>query len=337
VGRDLAIDLGSANTLVYRQGDGVVFQEPTVVALHGGTGEVVAMGEQAWHMLGGDSGNVLAFRPLRAGTMTEFDVTQRMLAVVFNRVGVTRFPKPRVVVCMPPAASPVERRAIERAIRHAGGRQIVPVEEPLAAAVGANLPVHEPLGNLIVDVGGGRSEMAVVSMGGVVSGRSSKIGGFDLDVAIQDHIRSRYDVAIGEKSAEELKIAIGSAFPSSSGRAAKVIGRELASGNTVEVLVDEDEIRQAMGPAVGAIVEEARMTLAEAPPELTHDVLETGMFLTGGGSLLRGLDMLLAQECEVPVHVVERPLETVVRGAGRMLEHLDDYRSSFQLLRRGSP
>jgi rod shape-determining protein MreB len=337
VGRDLAIDLGSANTLVYRQGDGVVFQEPTVVALHGGTGEVVAMGEQAWQMLGGDSGNVLAFRPLRAGTMTEFDVTQRMLAVVFNRVGVTRFPKPRVVVCMPPAASPVERRAIERAIRHAGGRQIVPVEEPLAAAVGANLPVHEPLGNLIVDVGGGRSEMAVVSMGGVVSGRSSKIGGFDLDVAIQDHIRSRYDVAIGEKSAEELKIAIGSAFPSPSGRAAKVIGRELASGNTVEVLVDEDEIRQAMGPAVGAIVEEARMTLAEAPPELTHDVLETGMFLTGGGSLLRGLDMLLAQECEVPVHVVERPLETVVRGAGRMLEHLDDYRSSFQLLRRGSP
>jgi rod shape-determining protein MreB len=336
VGRDLAIDLGSANTLVYRQGDGVVFQEPTVVALHGGTGEVVAMGEEAWQMLGGDSGNVLAFRPLRAGTMTEFDVTQRMLAVVFNRVGVTRFPKPRVVVCMPPVASPVERRAIERAIRYAGGRQLVPVEEPLAAAVGANLPVHEPLGNLIVDIGGGRSEMAVVSMGGVVSGRSSKIGGFDLDVAIQDHIRSRYDVAIGEKSAEELKIAIGSAFPSPSGRAAKVIGRELASGNTVEVLVDEDEIRQAMAPAVGAIVEEARMTLAEAPPELTHDVLETGMFLTGGGSLLRGLDMLLAQECEVPVHVVERPLEAVVRGAGRMLEHLDDYRSSFQLSRRGS-
>ena len=336
MGRDLAIDLGSANILVYRQGDGVVFQEPTVVALHGGTGEVVAMGEEAWQMLGGDSGNVLAFRPLRAGTMTEFDVTQRMLAVVFNRVGVTRFPKPRVVVCMPPVASPVERRAIERAIRYAGGRQVVPVEEPLAAAVGANLPVHEPLGNLIVDIGGGRSEMAVVSMGGVVSGRSSKIGGFDLDVAIQDHIRSRYDVAIGEKSAEELKIAIGSAFPSPSGRAAKVIGRELASGNTVEVLVDEDEIRQAMAPAVGAIVEEARMTLAEAPPELTHDVLETGMFLTGGGSLLRGLDMLLAQECEVPVHVVERPLEAVVRGAGRMLEHLDDYRSSFQLSRRGS-
>lgn len=337
MGRDLAIDLGSANTLVYRQGDGIVFDEPTVVAMHGGTGAVVAMGDEAWQLLGGDSGNVLAVRPLREGTMTEFDVTQRMLAVVLRRVGVTRFPKPRVLVCVPPSASPVQRRAIERAIRYAGGRQIVPVEEPLAAAVGADLPVHEPLGNLIVDIGGGRSEMAVVSMGGVVSGRSANVGGFDLDTAVQDHIRGTYGVTIGEKSAEELKVAIGSAFPSPSARAAKVIGRELASGSMVEVRVDEDEIRQAMAPVVKTIAEEARMTLAEAPPELTHDVLETGMFLTGGGSLLRGLDMLLAQECEVPVHVVERPLETVVRGAGRMLEHLDDYRSTFQLLRRGSP
>jgi rod shape-determining protein MreB len=334
VGRDLAIDLGSANTLVYRQGDGIVFDEPTVVAMHGGTGEVVAMGDEAWQLLGGDSGNVLAVRPLREGTMTEIEVTQRMLAVVLRRVGVTRFPKPRVLVCVPPSASAVERRAIDRAIRYAGGRQIVPVEEPLAAAVGADLPVHEPLGNLIVDIGGGRSEMAVVSMGGVVSGRSALVGGFDLDAAVQDHIRGTYGVAIGEKSAEELKVAIGSAFPSQSARAAKVIGRELASGSMVEVRVDEDELRQAMAPVVKTIVEEARMTLAEAPPELTHDVLETGMFLTGGGSLLRGLDMLLAQECEVPVHVVERPLETVVRGAGRMLEHLDDYRSTFQLLRR---
>ena len=337
MGRDLAIDLGSANTLVYRQGDGIVFEEPTVVAMDAGSGEVVAMGEEAWQMLGGGSGNVVAVRPLREGTMTEIDVTQRMLAVVLRRVGVTRFPKPRVLVCIPPSSSPVERRAIERAIRYAGGRQVVPVEEPLAAAVGANLPVHEPLGNLVVDIGGGRTEMAVVSMGGVVSGRSASVGGFDLDAAIQDHIRGTYGVAIGEKSAEELKIAIGSAFPSPTSRAATVIGRELSTGNTVEVKLDEDEIRQAMGPTIKQLVEEARMTLAEAPPELTHDVLETGMFLTGGGSLLRGLDMLLAQECEVPVHVVERPLETVVVGAGRMLEHLDDYRSSFQLLRRGIP
>jgi rod shape-determining protein MreB len=335
MGRDLAIDLGSANTLVYRQGDGIVFAEPTVVAMHVGTGEVLAMGEEAWQLIGGDSGNVVAVRPLRAGTMTEFDITQRMLEVVVRRTTTSRFPRPRVLVAVPSMSSEVEKRAIEEAVRSAGaGRSVTLVEEPLAAAIGAGLPIHEPIGNLIVDIGGGRSEMAVVSMGGVVSGRSIALGGFDLDAAIQEHIRERYGVAIGEKAAEEIKIAIGSAFPSSTGKAAVVIGRELTTGNTVEVKVTEDEVRQAMSGTVREIVEEARRCLAEAPPELTHDVLETGLFLTGGGSLLRGLDMLLAQECEVPVHVTERPLETVVVGAGRMLEHLADYQTSFQLVRR---
>jgi rod shape-determining protein MreB len=335
MGRDLAIDLGSANTLVYRQADGIVFAEPTVVAMHVGTGEVLAMGEEAWQLIGGDSGNVVAVRPLRAGTMTEFDITQRMLEVVVRRTTTSRFPRPRVLVAVPSMSSEVEKRAIEEAVRSAGaGRSVTLVEEPLAAAIGAGLPIHEPIGNLIVDIGGGRSEMAVVSMGGVVSGRSIALGGFDLDAAIQEHIRERYGVAIGEKAAEEIKIAIGSAFPSSTGKAAVVIGRELTTGNTVEVKVTEDEVRQAMSGTVREIVEVARRCLAEAPPELTHDVLETGLFLTGGGSLLRGLDMLLAQECEVPVHVTERPLETVVVGAGRMLEHLADYQTSFQLVRR---
>ena len=334
MGRDLAIDLGTANTLVYRQGDGVVFDEPAVVAVHSGTGEVLAMGEEAWRLLGGDSGSVLAVRPLHAGTMTEFDVTQRMIELVIKRTMTVRFPRPRVLVAVPSMSSEVERRAIEEAIRSAGVRQVVLVEEPLAAAIGAGLPVHEPVGNLVADVGGGRSEMAVVSMGGVVSGRSATIGGFDLDAAIQQHIRDEYGVAIGEKAAEEIKIAIGSAFPTPTARAALVIGRELASGNTVEVKLTEDEVRVAIGEPVRGIVEAARLTLAEAPPELTHDVLETGMFLTGGGALLHGFDMLLAQECEVPVHVVERPLETVAIGTGRMLEHLEDYRSAFQLVRR---
>jgi len=334
MGRDLAIDLGSANTLVYRQGDGVVFDQPCVVAVHAGTGEVLAMGEEAWQLIGGDSGSVVAIRPLRLGTMTEFDITQKMLDVVMRTVGVTRFPRPRMLVAVPSMASEVEKRAIQEALRFAGVRQVTMVEEPLAAAIGAGLPVHEPMGNLIVDIGGGRSEMAVVSMGGVVSGRSAQVGGFDLDAAVQRHIRDEYGVAIGEKAAEEIKIAIGSAFPTSSGKAAVVTGRELATGNTVEATVSEAEVRQALGGPIHEIVEAARFTLAEAPPELTHDVLETGMFLTGGGSLLRGLDMLLAQECEVPVHVVERPLETVAVGAGRMLEHLEDYRSAFQLVRR---
>jgi rod shape-determining protein MreB len=334
VGRDLAIDLGTASTLVYRQGDGVVFDAPAVVAVHTGTGEVVTMGEEAWNAVGAGSGNVVAVRPLRAGTMTEFETTQRMVQVVLRRVGVTRFPKPAVLVCVPSLASEVEKRAIEEAVRGAGAGRVTMVEEPLAAAIGARLPVHEPIGNLVVDVGGGRSEMAVVSMGGVVSGRSATIGGFDLDRALQEHIRAEYDVAIGEKAAEELKIAIGSAFPTSTAKAALVLGRELSSGNTVEVRILEDEVRQALSGPVRGIVEAARRTLAEAPPELTHDVLETGMYLTGGGSLLRGLDLLLAQECEVPVHLTERPRETVIAGAGLMLEHLEDYRSAFQLVRR---
>lgn len=334
MGRDLAIDLGTANTLVYRQGDGVVFNQPTVVAVHGGSGEVLAMGDEVWQLMGGDSGSVVAVRPLRTGVMTEFDITQRMLEVVVKRSIASRFPKPRVLVAVPSMASEVEKRAIEEAIKFAGGgRNVTLVEEPLAAAIGAGLPIHEPIGNLVVDIGGGRSEMAVVSMGGVVSGRSVQLGGFDLDLAIQEHIRERYGAAIGERSAEEIKIAIGSAFPTSTGKAAVVTGRELSSGNTVEIEVTEDEVRQAMSSTVRGIVDTARLCLAEAPPELTHDILETGLFLTGGGSMLRGLDMLLAQECEVPVQATERPLETVVIGAGRMLEHLADYQTSFQLVR----
>jgi rod shape-determining protein MreB len=334
MGRDLAIDLGTANTLVYRQDEGIVFNEPTVVAMDQATGRVAAMGDEAWQMIGGRSGNVIAVRPLRHGVMTEFDITQRMLEVVLRRVGVSRFARPRVLVAIASESSEVERRAVEEAVRFAGGKGAVLVEEPLAAAIGAGLPIHEPLGNLIVDVGGGTTETAVVSMGGVVAGVSIRVGGFDLDAAIADRIRSTHDVAIGEKAAEEIKIAIGSAFPLRRGAAAAVTGRELASGAPREVTVSEDEVRQAMSEPVRRIVEAARRTLAEAPPELTHDVLETGMFLTGGGGLLRGLDLLLSQECEVPVHVTDRPLETVVLGAGAMLEHLDDYRSSFRLVRR---
>lgn len=334
MGRDLAIDLGTSNTLVYRQGDGIVFNQPTVVALDPSTGNVAAIGDEAGRMIGGNSSDAVGMRPLRQGTITEFDVTQRFLEAVIRRVGVTRFPKPRVLICIPSESSEVERRAIEEAVTFSGGKQVTLVEEPLAAAIGAGLPVHEPVGNLVVDIGGARSEMAVVSMGGVVSGHSVTVGGSDLDVAIQDHIRDAYGVSIGEKAAEEVKVAIGSAFPSGSGLAALVIGRELATGNTVEVKIDEAEVRQAMSGPIRRIVEAAQRTLSEAPPELTHDVLEAGMFLTGGGSLLKGIDLLLAQECEVPVHVAERPMETVVTGAGYMLENLEDYRSAFQLVRR---
>ncbi|MEX2405932.1 MAG: rod shape-determining protein MreB, partial [Actinomycetota bacterium] len=298
------------------------------------TGDVEAMGEEAWRMVGGRSGNVVAVRPLRHGVMTEFDITQRMIEFVLRRVGVSRFPKPRVLTCIASESSEVERRAVDEAVRFAGGKGVVLVEQPLAAAIGAGLPIHEPVGNLIVDIGGGTTELAIVSMGGVVSGLAIRVGGFDLDSAIQEHVRGSYGVAVGEKAAEEIKIAIGSAYPVPRGAVAVVTGRELSSGAPIDIRLSEDEIRQAISAPIGKIVEAARRALAEGPPELTHDVLQTGMFLTGGGGLLRGLDLLLSQECEVPVHLTERPLETVVMGAGAMLEHLDDYRSSFQLVRR---
>ncbi len=331
--RELAIDLGTASTLVYRLGEGIVFDQATVVALDGVSGDVVAIGDEAWRMIGSGTGEVVGMRPLREGAITEFDVTQRFLEVVLRRVAPGRFPKPRVLITIASGSSPVERRALEEAVAIGGGKQVTLVEEPLAAAIGAGLPIQEPVGSLIVDIGGARSEMAVVSMGGIVSGQTVMVGGFDLDVAIQEHVRVRYGVAIGERTADEVKRAVGSAFPIGSGKQALVVGRELATGNAVEVRLDEVEVRQAMSEPIGRIVDAARRTLAEAPPELTHDVLETGMFLMGGGALLTGLDLLLSEECEVPVHLAENPRETVVRGAGHMLEHLERYRTSFQLER----
>jgi rod shape-determining protein MreB and related proteins len=333
VARELAIDLGTASTLVYRLGDGIVFDQPTVVALDPTSTAVVAVGDDAWRIIGGGGGEVVGMRPLRNGSITEFEVTQRLLEFVIRRTAPGRFPKPRVLITVATGTPPVERRALEEAVNLAGGKNVTMVEEPLAAAIGAGLPIQEPIGSLIVDIGGARSEMAVVSMGGIVSGQTEAVGGFDLDVAIQEHVRERYGVAIGERAADEVKRAVGSAFPIGTGRAALVVGRELASGNTVEVRLDETEVRQAMADPIGRIVEAARRTLAEAPPELTHDVLETGMFLMGGGALLTGLDLLLSQECEVPVHIAEHPREAVARGAGHMLEHIERYRTSFQLER----
>ena len=335
MGRDLAIDLGTANTLVYRQGEGIVFDQPTVIALNTRTGDVLAMGDDAWEMIGRTPGNVVAMRPLRHGAITDFDITEHMIRLIMKRVGVSRFPRPRVLICVPSAITEVERRAVREAARGAGARDVALVEEPLAAAIGAGLPVHEPIGNLIVDVGGGTSEMAVVSMGGIVTGKAIRVGGFDMDAAIQQHVRKVYGIAVGERTAEQMKIAIGSAYPTPDLPGAQVRGRDLGTGMPKEVEVGEEEVREALSDSVQRIVEATRDTLATSPPELAHDVLETGMFLTGGGSLLHGLEVRLAKECEVPVHLTEQPLETVVLGAGRMLDHLADYRSAF-LFTRGA-
>jgi rod shape-determining protein MreB and related proteins len=334
MGRDLAIDLGTANTLVYRQGEGIIFNEPTVIAMNAMTHEVLAMGEDAWEMIGRTPGNVVAVRPLRHGAITDFDVTHRMFRHILHRVGVGRWPRPRVLICVPSAITEVERRAVTEAAHSAGARHVALVEQPLAAAIGAGLPIHEPVGNLVVDVGGGTSEMAVVSMGGIVAGTSIRVGGFEMDAAVQHHIRRLYDVAIGEKTAEQMKMAIGSAYPAAGLPNAQVRGRDLATGMPREIEVRQDDLREALAETVNAIVQATKDCLAESPPELGHDVLETGIFLTGGGSLLTGMDMRLAQECEVPVHLTDQPLETVVVGAGRMLDSVPEFRSAGLFTRR---
>ncbi len=325
----LAIDLGTANTLVFHQERGIVFNQPTVIALNSRTSEVHAMGNEAWEMIGRTPAYIVAVRPLRRGAITDFDVTQRMIKLIMRMVGISRFAKPRVLICVPSAITEVERRAVEEAATSAGARSVTLLEEPMAAAIGAGLPIHEPLGNLIVDVGGGTSEVAMVSMGGLVTKRAVRVGGFDMDAAVQQHIRKEYGVAVGERTSEQLKMAVGSAYPGSEATTAEVRGREVATGMPKVIQLSEEEIREALAENVRSIVDAARQCLAESPPELSHDVLERGMFLTGGGGLLKGLDARLSQECEVPVHLTEQPLETVVLGAGRLLEYLPNLQAAY--------
>jgi rod shape-determining protein MreB and related proteins len=330
---DLAIDLGTANTLVFQDGAGIVFNQPTVVAVDTATGQVLEIGGSAWEMIGRTPASIVAMRPLRSGAITDYEVTEQMIRLILRHVGVARFAKPRVLVCVPSAITEVERRAVREATTVAGGRSVSLIEEPMAAAIGAGLPIHEPLGNMIVDVGGGTTEVAMLSMGGIITQRSLRVGGFDMDDSIQLYVRREYGVAIGERASEKIKIAAGSAYPSAETVMAEVWGRELTTGMPKQVRLSPEEIRETLADAVNAIVAATRACLSESDPELGHDVLERGMFLTGGGSLLHGLDMRLAQECEVPVHVTDQPLETVVLGAGRCLELLAQSSALFA----GSP
>ena len=319
---DLAIDLGTANTLVFEDGRGIVYEEPTVVAMDQRENAVLAIGEEAWEMIGRTPARIVAVRPLRRGAITDYEVTRQMIRHILRLVGVTRFAKPRVLICVPSAITEVERRAVRDAATSAGARSVSLIEEPMAAAIGAGLPVHEPLGNLIVDVGGGTSEVAMVSMGGIIAMRSLRTGGFDMDEAVQRLLRREYGIAIGERAAERVKIAAGSAYPVTGVAAAHIQGREITTGMPKLVDVAPEEVRESLAEAVNAIVGAARVCLSESDPELAQDVLERGMFLTGGGSLLRGLDTRLSHECEVPVHLTDNPLQTVVLGAGKCLELL---------------
>ena len=326
---DLAIDLGTANPLVYARGRGIILFEPTVIALNSRTQDVLAMGNQAWHMIGRTPGHIVAVRPLRGGAITDFEITQRLIRLIFERSGVNRLQRARVLVCVPSGITHVEQRAVLEATRRAGASQTYLIEQPMAAAIGAGLPIHEPLGSMVVDIGGGTSEVAVISLGGIVALRAVRVGGFDLDHAIQAHLRRVHNVAVGERTAEEVKLAIGSAYPTPEEFKAEVRGRDLMSGMPRTVVLEPEEIREAIAEPVQAVLHAVIQALAETPPELAQDLLEVGIHLVGGGAMLRGLDRLIARETGVPVRMVDMPLETVVLGAGRCLESFDRLRDMF--------
>jgi rod shape-determining protein MreB len=332
--RDVAIDLGTSSTLVYQQGSGIVYSEPTVVAMNPRNGSVQAIGRQAWELVAETPSSVVAVRPMARGAITNFELTEQMLRSILKKVDTGRLGKPRALVCVPSRLTPVERRAVEDAVEGAGARSVQLIEQALAAAIGAGLPIQDPIGTMVVDVGGESSEMAMLAMGGVVHGDAVPVGGRDMDLALQLHLRQRHRIAIGETTAEQLKIQLGSAYPAADALRAEVQGRDLESGEGRTVIITPEEVREVLAGPIEAVVDATKACLAESPPDLAHDVLDTGVFLTGGGGLLRGLDMRLAQECEVPVHLSEHPLITVVLGAGRLLDYEPSQREAFLALTR---
>jgi rod shape-determining protein MreB len=315
--------------LVYARGRGIVLNEPTVIALNSRTQDVLAMGQEAWQMIGRTPGYIVAVRPLRKGAITDFDITQRMIKLLLERAGVSRFNRPRVLICVPSAITEVERRAVEEAARGAGANGAYLIEQPMAAAIGAGLPIHEPLGNMVVDVGGGTSETAVISLGGVVALEAIRVGSFDVDNSIQTYVRREYGIAIGERTAEEIKVAIGSAWPMDDEVKAEVRGRDLMTGLPKTVILAPEEVRQAIEEQTSAIIDSVIKCLGAAPPELAQDLITQGIHLVGGGGMLRGLDRRISEETALPVHLVGAPLECVVIGAGRCLEEFDAVRDLF--------
>jgi rod shape-determining protein MreB len=308
--------------------------EPSVIALNRRSGEVLAIGREAWQMIGRTPSYIVAVRPLRKGAITDFEVTQRMIRLVLQRVGVNRFNRPRVVICVPSAITAVERRAVTEAARRAGAADAQLLEQPMAAAIGAGLPISEPVANMVIDVGGGTSETALISLGGVVAIEAVRVGSFDIDASIQAYVRREYGIAIGERTAEEIKLMIGSAAPTEDEVRAEVRGRELMSGLPKTVVLTPEEIRTAIDEPVTAIVDSVLSCLSQAPPELAQDLIVQGLHLVGGGGMLRGLDERISREAEVPVRLVPAPLECVVLGAGQVIESYDSVKAMFIDARR---
>ncbi|MDI6771880.1 MAG: rod shape-determining protein [bacterium] len=335
-GRDMGVDLGTANTLVYARGVGIVLREPSVVAKRLDDGQILAVGEEAKRMIGRTPGDIVATRPLRDGVIADFDTTAAMLSYFLRRASNGRmWIRPRVVVGIPSGCTEVEKRAVVDATLQAGARNAYLIEEPMAAAIGAGLPVSEPIGSMVVDIGGGTTEVAVIALGGIVASRSIRIAGDELDEAIIQYARRSYNLLIGERSAEGIKIAVGSAFPVREENAVDVRGRDLVSGLPRTVRMTSGEIREAIAEPVQAIVDAVKQTLERTPPELAADIVDRGIILVGGGALLRGMDRLLAEETGMPVSLTEDPLAAVVMGAGRVLEEIETLQKVLVASKRG--
>ncbi|WP_323792874.1 rod shape-determining protein [Nocardioides sp.] len=327
IGRDMAVDLGTANTLVYVRRKGVVLDEPSVVTLNDTTGEVIAVGHEAKQMIGRTPDNITALRPLKGGVIADFEATEQMLRYFILKVHRRRyFAKPRMVICVPSGITAVEQRAVKEAGYQAGAREVFIVEEPMAAAIGAGLPVHEATGNMVVDVGGGTTEVAVISLGGIVTSLSVRTAGDEIDAAIVAWMKKEHSLMLGERTAEEVKMTLASAFPATDDPVGDVRGRDLVTGLPRTVTIGAAEIRKAIEEPLHAIVDAVRVTLDQTPPELAGDIMDRGIVLTGGGALLRGLDERLRHETGMPVHVAEHPLTSVALGAGTCVEQFEALR-----------
>lgn len=327
---DIGIDLGTANTLVYIKDQGIVLREPSVVAVRTGTGEIVAVGDDAKRMLGRTPGNIEAVRPLKDGVIADFRLTAAMLNHFISKVKTRRgFKKPRIVIAVPSGITDVESRAVRESAENAGAGEVHLIEEPMAAAIGVGLPVHEAAGNMIVDIGGGTTEVAIISLGGIVYSRSVRVAGDELDQSIIQYMKRAYNLMIGERTAEDIKMRIGSAYPMGKETTMEVKGRDMVAGLPKTITVTSQEIRESMLEPLNTIIDAVRTTLERCPPELSADLVERGIMLAGGGALLRGLDKLLQEETQLPVHIADDPLSAVGEGAGRSLNDLDVMRNKL--------
>ena len=320
---DIGIDLGTANTLVYVKDKGIVLREPSVVAVQSGTNNVLAVGDEAKRMLGRTPSNIVAVRPLKDGVIADFEVTEAMLRHFISKVHNGRVrAKPRVVIAVPAGITEVEKRAVQESAMHAGAREVYLIEEPMAAAIGVGLPVQDPAGNMIIDIGGGTTEVAVISLSGIVFSRSLRVAGDELDKAIVQYMKRSYNLMVGERTAEEIKIKIGSAYPMEQETSAEVKGRDLVTGMPKTRMITSQEVREALLEPITAIVDSVRVALESCPPELSADLVDRGLVLAGGGALLRGLDKLLSEQTGLPVHVAEDPLSAVAEGTGKCLNEI---------------